>query len=127
MLVDGVVSSSVAPGSVSIVRTSVLEGPAFANVDSDGMRDAVVILRDEPGGTGIFYYVSTLLTNNGVEQSSNALLLGDRVRIKEISVEGGVISVKILERAEGEAMSVVPTVERIMKYRVNSGVLEVVM
>lgn len=126
ILVDGVVSSSAAPGSASVIRTSVLEGPAYADIDADNKKDAVVILRDEPGGTGIFYYVAVLLTNGGEERSTNALLLGDRIRIKEIYITPGVISVKILNRAEGEVMSTAPMVEKLLKFRVNSGVLEAI-
>src|SRR3989344_5135694 len=123
LLEDGVASAPAAPGSASIIRTSVLEGPAFADIDGDNEKDAVVILRDEPGGTGIFYYISTLLTNNGNEKSSNALLLGDRIRIKEISIDPGVISVKILVRKDEEAMAVAPTIEKILKFKVTAGVL----
>ena len=126
LLEDGVASAPAAPGSASIIRTSVLEGPAFADIDGDNEKDAVVILRDEPGGTGIFYFVSTLLTNNGAQRSSNSLLLGDRIRIKEIAIESGLISIKILDRASGDAMAVAPSVEKTLTFRLNSKVLEIV-
>ena len=124
-LADGVALSQAAEGSATVVRTSVLEGPAFADVDGDDLKDAVVILRDEPGGSGIFYYVSTLLSGSG-GKSTNAILLGDRIRIRLIQIENRIINITISERAAGEAFAVSPTHERTLHFRINSGVLEAI-
>jgi len=108
-LVDGVAKS----GSRA---TALLEGPAFTDLNKDGMKDAVVILKDETGGSGIFYYVAVALATGDSQKTTNSLLLGDRVRIREIAVNLGVISVTILERKEGEAVTTQPSVEKILRF-----------
>lgn len=120
-LIDGAATMPVAPGSEGVMKTSVLQGPAFADLNGDQAKDAVVILRDEPGGSGIFYYVATLTTDG---QSSKAVLLGDRVRIKSIEVKpAGVIEVVVLERAPGEPMTALPAVERTRTFVLTQGEL----
>lgn len=119
---DGIATES-NPGSVSTIKTSVLEGPAFADMDGDGRKDAVAILRDEPGGTGIFYYASVLLANSNPLVSTNAILLGDRIRIKEISISGNKISIVILDRNEGEAMVTPPSLKKTINLEVVEGSL----
>jgi len=119
---DGVATETI-PGSASTIKTSLLEGSAFADIDGDGKKDAVVILRDEPAGTGIFYYVSVILANSNPLLSTNAVLLGDRIRIKEIVITGNRILVTVLGRKEGEAMVVQPSVERTLMFQVVEGSL----
>jgi hypothetical protein len=120
-LIDGSATMPVAPGSEGVMKTSVLQGPAFADLNGDQAKDAVVILRDEPGGSGIFYYVAALTADG---QSSKAVLLGDRVRIKSIEVKpAGVIEVVVLERAPGELMTALPSVERVRTFVLNQGEL----
>jgi hypothetical protein len=118
-LIDGSATMPVAPGSEGVMKTSVLQGPAFADLNGDQAKDAVVILRDEPGGSGIFYYVATLTANG---QSSKAVLLGDRIRIKSIEVKpAGVIEVVVLERAPGEPLTALPSVERLRTFVFTQG------
>ncbi len=119
---DGIATESNS-GSASTIRTSVLEGPAFADIDGDGKKDAIAILRDEPGGTGIFYYASVLLANSNPLVSTNAVLLGDRIRIKEISFSQGKISIVILDRKEGEPMVAQPSLEKTLHLEVVEGSL----
>lgn len=119
---DGVATESLAQSGATI-RTSLLEGPAFADIDLDGKKDAVVILRDEPGGTGIFYYASVVLANANPMISTNSVLLGDRIRIKEIVITGEMIKITILERLSGEAMTKEPSIEKTLLFRVVEGSL----
>jgi hypothetical protein len=103
--------------------TTLLEGPAFTDLNADGAKDAVVILKDETGGSGIFYHVSVALAMGDSQKTTNSILLGDRVRIKEIAVDKGIISVTILERKDGEPMATAPSVEKILRFTLEGATL----
>jgi hypothetical protein len=119
-LVDG--ASQVAiPNSSAVVKTAVLEGPAFADLNEDGINDAVVILRQETGGSGIFFFVSVLLSkgSSSTGVATNAIMIGDRIHIQSIDIDqNGIISVTILDRKDSDPFSATPTVEKTFKYRV---------
>ena len=117
-VVDGTVSSNVS-GSSATRKTTVLEGPAFADLTGDNVKDGVVLLRDENGGSGTFYYVAAVLADGSSQKTTNSMLLGDRIRIKEISIDNSIISVTILERAEGESMVTAPSVAKTLRYTVD--------
>ncbi len=121
-VVDGVATSQIAD-SATMRKTTILEGPAFGDINGDGLKDGVVLLRDETGGSGVFYYVAGVLGQTNSQKTTNAILLGDRIRIKEISLDGNTISVTILERAEGEAMTTVPTVTKVVTFTVRGDAL----
>ncbi len=103
--------------------TTLLEGPAFTDLNADGVKDAVVILKDETGGSGIFYYVSSVIATGDSQKTTNSMLLGDRVRIKAIAVNLGVISVTILERNATDAMTVPPSVEKVLRFTLEGDTL----
>jgi hypothetical protein len=117
-LINGKADVTTATG---VSKIAILEGSAFADVDGDQKKDAVVLLRNDTG-SNVFYYVSAVLSGN-TSQATNSVLLGDRIRIKEISIDQGIISVTILERAKGEVVTVLPTVSVVHTYRLVSGVL----
>ena len=125
-LKDGQGVSSVAEGSATVAKTTILSGPAFVDLDLDGVKDAVVVLRDEPGGSGLFYHSAVVLSNNGQTQTTNSVFLGDRIRIKSISVDSGTISIVVLERKSNEPFSVVPSTEKTFRLKVNKNTLVVV-
>ncbi len=117
-LVNGSFEESVV-GSSGAFRVKLLEGSAFADVNDDNVRDAVVLLREETGGTGIFYYTAVVLADGGTGTATNSVFIGDRIRIKKITIEQGVISIDVLERNEGEAMAAEPTQSRTYRFRVD--------
>ncbi len=124
-LVDGSFESAV-NGSSAVYKTKLLEGPAFADVDGDGVKDAVVLLRDETGGTGIFYYTAAVLSKAGSWLATDTVFIGDRIRIKEISIDNGVISISVLERGDGEAMTAEPTLPMVYQFKIEGDDLVVI-
>jgi hypothetical protein len=104
-------------------KTTLLNDPAFTDIDRDGKSDAVVILRDETGGSGMFYYAAVVLSNNGTTKVSNSVFLGDRVRIKAIRALSGIISVDILDRATTESFATPASLEKTITLSIKDGVL----
>ena len=119
-LVDG--ASQVAiPNSSVVVKTAVLEGPAFADLNEDGINDAVVILRQETGGSGVFFYVFALLSkgNSSTGVATNAIMIGDRIHIQSIDIDQpGAVSVTILDRKDTDPYTATPTVEKTFQFKV---------
>lgn len=120
---DGQGESSVAEGSATIAKTTLLSGPAFADLNGDNIKDAVVILRDEPGGSGLFYHIAVVLSGAEKSQATNSIFLGDRIRIQSISIDSSVISVVILERKPNEPFSVVPSVVQTLTFKISDNSL----
>jgi len=118
VLNDGISNSNI-PGSSASRKTIVLEGPAFADVNGDGAKDAIVILRDETGGSGIFYYVSSVIASGASQKATNSIILGDRIRIKAISIDNGIASITILDREPTDAMAAVPSVPKTLKFKLS--------
>ncbi len=110
--------------TTGVLKIALLEGSAFADINSDGIKDAVVLLRSD-SGTTIKYYLSVVLSGSTV-LATNSIELGDRIRIKEISIDKGVVSVSILTRAPGEAMTILPTIPVTHTYQVVNGVLSLI-
>jgi hypothetical protein len=116
-LKDGVATQKVASSSATMT-TKLLDGTAYADVDGDGKKDAVVLLRNEAGGTGIFYYAALVSSNNGSPKVSKAVFLGDRIRIHEITVHNGLVMIDIRERGVDSSLVGVPDVPKALLYEI---------
>ncbi len=118
-LVNGVAQQAI-PNSSSTVNTTILEGPAFADLNGDNINDAVVILRQETGGSGVFFYTAALLSkgDSSTGIATNAITLGDRIHIQSIDInQQGIISISILDRKDNEPFTAVPTVEKTFQFK----------
>lgn len=86
------------------------------NVNQDGTR-AVAILVDNPGGSGLFYYLVGAMRSDGKDMYSTPVLLGDRIKIVSVSVDdpqtedNGIITVTYLDRPQDAPMADSPTEE----------------
>jgi len=73
---------------------------AFGDLNNDGIDDAVVILGTDGGGTGYFMDLVTVYNRNGKPKCIASKSLGDRVVVKNIKINNGVIELKMLTHAE---------------------------
>jgi hypothetical protein len=122
-LVGGKAERPVAPGSAAKQVTSLAEQRTSGDIDGDGRPDAVVVLVHQPGGSGTFYYLTALLNLSSGAKATNAILLGDRVLIQAVKVDGSTIVVDYLVRRPGEPLSAQPTVATTMRSTVQGGIL----
>jgi hypothetical protein len=94
---------------------------ASQSLSPSGKRGAVILV-DNPGGSGFFYYLIGGMLKGGKQINSAPLLLGDRIKINSLKVENagpesnGMIIVSYLTRPDSAAMSQDPTVTIIEKY-----------
>ena len=109
-LINGRSETRPAPGSATKVITSALGKPVYGNLDGMGGVDAALMLTYDPGGSGTFTYVAAALADNGMVRGTRAILLGDRVTPRDISICNGVVIANYANRRPGEPMAAPPSV-----------------
>lgn len=124
-LIDGEYRKKYEPDSAS-ERILRLSHSAAGNLDDTGGEDAVVILIDNPGGSGTFYYLFAFINQNGKPFNVATILLGDRVRVEGLAIKEKEIIVDMLTRGDDEAMASEPTLEITRKYRLEANRLALV-
>lgn len=75
-------------GSFRVVLTGYV---AYGDVTGDGAEDAVVVLIDDPDGSGVFYNLAVVVDEEGTLRNIATTLLGDRIGINDMYVEDGQI------------------------------------
>ncbi len=108
-LVNGYAELTAAPESASKITTQVWGKPELADLNGDGRQDAALILIHSGGGSGSFYYLAPAVRNGDHYQGGTALLLGDRIEPKQISITERQITVRFLGRNQGEALATPPS------------------
>lgn len=104
----GMHTESAAPGSAALNSTRVWGQPTVADLDRDGNDDAVVILVNEPGGSGTFYYIAAAYNDGSHFTGSTALLLGDRIDVRSVTVVDGIVIVSYSDHGRTQTMAGVP-------------------
>src|SRR5712691_1889475 len=80
-------------------------GPvAFGDLDGDGVDDAVTILSENLGGSGIFMYLAAVVNRGGHPVNVNTAYLGDRVKVEALSIHSGTIAVDLLVQGPGQGL-----------------------
>ncbi len=109
-LVDGHAEQPAAPGSSQKITTGVWGTPELADLNSDGREDAALILIQDSGGSGTFYYVVAAIREDDGYRGTSSVLLGDRIAPRTIGIVDNRISVNFLDRAPGDAFTTPPSV-----------------
>lgn len=120
-LKDGVAQKPAAPGSAARNTLRVVGAAISGDADDNGRPDAALLLQNDPGGSGTFYYaVLAVNEGNGTYRATNALPLGDRIAPKGIEFVDGHFVYTFLERKPGEPLAVAPSVETRVPIRFDS-------
>ncbi|XLQ20764.1 MAG: hypothetical protein ACKUBY_03755 [Candidatus Moraniibacteriota bacterium] len=119
-LVDGKSEEEAAPGSATKIVTQTTDFMAEGDLQqgTGATLDGAVVLTQDPGGSGTFYYVGAIIQQpDGTYLAADGTyLLGDRIVIKELKVDGRMIHVTYLVREDDEPMSAKPTIEITKQY-----------
>jgi hypothetical protein len=116
-LVNGVHAQPVGAGSHTSHATRLIEGAQACGQFGD-QRATVVLLNDEPGGSGSYDYVAVVMPDG---HSVPAVLLGDRIRPESVVVENNMIVVTFLDRAADAPMSDAPSVKTVRRFGLQGG------
>jgi heat shock protein HslJ len=109
MLFRGYAERETVPGSASKSTISVFGQPSYGDIDGDGDDDAVVILVNDTGGSGVFYYVALAVNIDAEYFGTDTMLLGDRIAPQTYSIEKNRAIVNYTDRAPDEPLSAEPS------------------
>ena len=98
---------------------------AYGDINADNKNDIVLFLARYGGGSGIFIYLAAFVSGPVTYKGSNTVFIGDRVSPQSISVKNDVVTVKYLDRKEGEAFAAEPTVLISKQFIFNNGEFQV--
>ena len=86
------------PGSSLRLRVDLLQGqPAIGDLNGDGIKDSVVFLSEDDGGSGVFLYMAVMTRSNGRLVNISSVRLGERLSVRSVLVEKGQISLELLQ------------------------------
>jgi len=88
---------------------SIFGQPLYADLDKDGDEDAALLLVNDPGGSGTFYYAVLAINNGNASFTTNALLLGDRIAPQTMGIDEGHALFNYVERKAGEPITTRPS------------------
>ena len=109
-LINGVAEKQSGPGSAATETVRVVGEPVSSDVTGDGETDVALLLADDPGGSGTFYYAVLAVNDGGSWHATNVVPLGDRIAPEKIEVVDGHFVYRFLERHPGDPMATTPTV-----------------
>lgn len=107
--------------ATSTVLTWYVEDEKGIDLNGDGWKDVIVILAQNTGGSGTFYYATAFISNVSGYQETNAIFFGDRITAQPTEYKDGTIIVHYLDRKSDEPMVAIPTVETIMRLKLVNG------
>ena len=94
----------------SLNTLSIFGEPVYGDLNGDGKNDAVILLVNNPGGSGTFYYaVLAMNSNDDKYMPTNTIFLGDRIAPQTVEIHDGVALFNYVERKAGEPMTTRPS------------------
>lgn len=109
---DGFATRDPAPGSATQHTVRIIGEPAWGDVNRDGYPAAALLIANDPGGSGTFYYAVLAVNDSGTFRATNALLLGDRIAPQTIDFLDGRFVYNYGARGPGEPMTALPSVQK---------------
>ncbi|MEI6553493.1 MAG: hypothetical protein WCO09_02895, partial [bacterium] len=111
ILKDGTSTSDVVPGSAEKLETTVFDKPAIGDLNGDGKNDSAILLVQDSGGTGLFYYLVGVYSDAGVAKNTNSIFIGDRIEPVSVVIKNSKIELSYVDRNPNDPMTADPTVK----------------
>jgi hypothetical protein len=100
------------------LNVMLMDTVAYGDLDGDDMDEAVVVLVTNTGGSGVFHYLAAIGCRNGSATHIASAFMGDRVKIRRLSVGLEMVVVDMIAHGESEALCC-PTERISRKYRLD--------
>ena len=108
-LVNGELEQAI-EDSTTVNKFKLLDFKAVGDINKDGTDDVAVVLTNDAGGSGTFYYLA-IFTSGSSPVIENTSYLGDRIVVKDITFTNNQFQVKYLDRDSESDMASDPTIE----------------
>jgi beta-lactamase class A len=102
---DGIFEAEAAPGSASKITVRLADTAAFGDLDGNLAPDAAVVLVTSGGGSGTFVELAAVRNEQGTAHPVANVLLGDRILVREVRIEGRSILVRLRVRGATDPFS----------------------
>lgn len=121
-LTDGKWSENQADGSIQTVILD--EHYASGDLNSDGVQDAALLIAESMGGTGVFFSITAMVSEDGSFVQSNSIVIDDRPTIHSIEIIDGEINLNVNIHGPNDVM-IDPTLNVTKTYRIRNGLLTI--
>jgi hypothetical protein len=111
-------------GDNSKTTTAVFGEPMIGDLNGDGVNDAALIITQDSGGSGLFYYVAAAINTKDGAEGTNAVLLGDRIAPQNGEITDGQIIENYADRKISDPMTTAPSVGVSLYLALNGTTLE---
>jgi heat shock protein HslJ len=91
-----------------------------ADFDGDGHDELAPILRNDPGGSGVFYHLLVIDTDERGAPRAVSAFIGDRVQILNFWADEGDIALDLVEAGPGDA-GCCPTHKTVRRWKLKDG------
>lgn len=110
-LKNGVAEKDYTPSSASKNVLRIFGEPVYGDLNGDGKAtDAAVLLQNDAGGSGMFYYAVLVMNNNGLYQPTNTMFLGDRIAPQTVEIQEGRALYNFAVRRADEPFTMPPSI-----------------
>ena len=124
-LANGEYTAPVAPGSAEQIIVRVLDKAAEGDLNGDGAPEIAALIGWSGGGTGVFVDLVIFARDGGTPRQVASTLIGDRIRLIGVSVEGGAVTVELDQHGETDPMCC-PTQRALRTFRLEGDSLVMV-
>jgi len=77
---------------------------AIGDLNGNGVRDAVVLLAFNSGGSGTFIYLAPVLAQDDTARQGTPQLLGDRVKVNNLAIQDGKVVVELVSAGPNDPL-----------------------
>lgn len=127
VLVNGIAEKDISFESETKNKLSIIGEPAYGDIDGDGDEDAVLVLVNEPGGSGTFYYAAMAVNDEGKYKGTDSILLGDRIVPGELSIVDGKAVINYIDRSTDEIFTAPPSIDKSLTLQVDVESLRLIL
>ena len=103
-LLNGKAEKEYPDGGTTKNTLALFQEPVEGDLDGDGDMDGALLLVNNPGGSGTFYYAVLVMNNDNKYIATNVLLLGDRIAPQTVEIHDGRAVYNYAERPAGASM-----------------------
>lgn len=109
-LKDGYFEETISPDTATKTKIWLGRERVLGDLNGDRLDDAVVTLIVDSGGSGLFTYLTAVISEDGKSKPIGSVFIGDRIIVSSLIIRKGEVIVEFLTRGADEPMTAKPTV-----------------